>query len=575
MLTVFRKLSSDHQAYGRPKLIVLAAILVAVLANQPISVVAAEDSDLIALLHRASNVAMKIEEPWKRSSALQAIATAQRNAGDIPGALQTALAIPEPGIRSNALVDVVGIQSIKGAISNALTTLKLIDETTARQNALAYVALGYAKTGNLEEALKVAAEIPTNYAAHQDALTSIAKVQAAAGDLRGALVTVADVMDGHPYATWGIFAPQLSKGDVDGALEVAEAIPDSYHRSYALWGIANQTGDLDRSVKIATNIPGGHARASAFHSIATSQLAHGDAAGALRSLHNALEAVPSIRNIWAKADIQWRIAASFAEAGDIQEARATALAIEQLGHRQFALRDIISVQARVGNYAGAVETAKLTGASDQALLTDFAFSAIAKAQAGSGDTDKARETVAKIRDFGSRVGALAVIATSQRDSQHLGIALQIAGDLREESEKGFHSLDSLEGSEKLRKADSEAVAVAIQATQARDVVFRIFRAIALGRVKANAIQEALGYAILESDKYHRSEILSDVAEEQAVTGDERGALLWAQALPTPTEQAFAFLGTANGLIRKSGEPDALYAALCAYCWQPPTSSSNR
>ena len=137
----------------------------------------------------------------------------------------------------------------------------------------------------------------------------------------------------------------------------------------------------------------------------------------------ATEAAPATYNNFARADIQWRIAAMFARAHDNAQARKVALAIEKEGHRNAALREIIEIQAKGQDYDGALQTALLGTSEDP--LTDYALNRIAERQVIVETLDKVITTIAKIKSDEARCWALAFVAEDAGEAGRIADALTL------------------------------------------------------------------------------------------------------------------------------------------------------
>lgn len=475
------------------------------------------------LLQEASNIALTIQEPFSKSDILRSIAIAQLQAGDVEGALKNALAMTNN--RPNTLVSVVAAQAKMGDIEKANRTLSLIDEDIARANALRPIAVAYAKTGDIQKAMELVAQLPDNYAAHVVTLVDIAILQAAGGNTEGALKTLARKWWANPYGIWQILEPKLAAGDIDAALQIAQSIPDEDFRSYMLWGVATRVKDFNRKLEVAASIPNGHARADSLTWIAAEQLAVGDLQGARHTLLRAIEAIPSIENIWAKADVQWRIARTMAEANDVPGARKIARSIDPKGHREMALQDIITVQAKAKDYSGALETAALEDGDTS--LTDFALLSIARTQATSNDgIARALETLGKIHNEEHQGNALAFIGIDAVEAGNTADALQLSGLLRQRIENAPETILSLRSDD-------------------------IFMAIAKSRAKSGIIQEALGFTTFIRFPFNRQETIEAIAHGQVAAGDDKAALEWIARSQVPSERAIALVGAAYGLMQRA------------------------
>ncbi|OQW56917.1 MAG: hypothetical protein BVN28_13515 [Nitrospira sp. ST-bin4] len=473
-----------------------------------------------ALLQEASNITLTMQEP--KSDVLSSIAIAQLQAGDVEGALKNALAMTNN--RPNTLASVVAAQAKMGDIEGATRTLSLIDDDIARANALRPIAVAYAKAADIQKAMELVAQLPVNHAAHVVALVDIAVIQASGGDTEGALKTLAREWGASPYGIWQILEPTLAAGDIDAALQIAQSIQDQDFQSYMLWGVTTRVKDLNRKLEIAATIPNGHARADALTWIAAEQSTVGNLQDARHTLLRAIEAIPSIQNIWAKADVQWRIAKTMAEANDVPGARKIARAIDPKGHREMALKDIITVQAKAKDYSGALETAALEDGDTS--LTDFALLSIARTQVTSDGFSRALETLKKIHNEEDQGNALAFIAVDAVEAGNIADALWLSGLLRQRIENAPETMLS-------SRSDN------------------IFMAIAKSRAKSGMIQEALGFTTFIGVPFYRHETIEAVARTQVMAGDGKAALEWIALNQAPAERAIALVGAAYGLMQQA------------------------
>lgn len=354
--------------------VIWSSLILNLLTLSP-SRVCAANSPPITLLREATTQAAYLEDYESRRSVILSIMNAQLTLGDEVGAAITAELESIPPNRDYLLVSVVAMQADKGDIIGAERTLAGITQTLARANAVAFIAPAYAARGNILKALQLAEEIPDNYAAHVDVMSRIAAEQAKAGDVRGALHTVRQTWQRHPYALIPIIQSQMRAEFFHPASEFRDLTDDPYLRSYLLWAFSRNAKERHQRIDIAARIPQGHAKALAFKEIAESQLTEGDLVGCLSSLGTATEAAKATLNRYTRADIQWRIAVLFARARDILQARTVAMGIEEAGHREAAVREIVEIQARNQDYEGALQTA-LLGTGDESS-TDYALSRIA------------------------------------------------------------------------------------------------------------------------------------------------------------------------------------------------------
>jgi hypothetical protein len=509
----------------------------------------AEDRSPTQLLREASSNAAQIDDDSVKRAALLNILSAQQRIGDEAGAIMTAELEPHPGNRDNAWAIVVAIQASNGNIIGATQTLTRISGKLARSNALASLAVAYAAGGDIPEALQLAGEIPDTHAAYEDAFLRIASVQAKAGDVPGALRTLADKWHSNPYGLIPIIQAQLAAGSIDQAVQVTKLADDQYFRNSLLWAVATQVKGRTRQLDIAATIPVGHAKALTYKEIAESQLAEGDVQGCLRSLKVATEAVLATYNNFARADLQWRIATTFARAHDISQARKVTLTVEKEGHRNSALKDIIEIQAGGQDYDGALQTASLGSGEDS--LTDYALSRIAERQVVVESLSKAVDTIAKIESDDAKITALASIAAAAGGAGQIAAALTLVQMHRRTVAESLRFVETPRGLEQLRHDDNRARKLFFDAHFFQRAVAYTLSKIALSRADNGALQEALGYALLIPEAYNESgKTLGLIAFNQTKAGDAAGAFRWITAAQLPTHKAFGLSGVASALLLK-------------------------
>lgn len=507
----------------------------------------ADDRSPTMLLREASTYAAHIDNDAVKWSALLGIIGLQAKIGDETGAVKTAELEPIPWNRDNTLVTVVEIQARRGNIAGATQTLTKISEKIARANAQAPLAAAYAAAGDIPKALQLARDIPDNYYAYGDAFFRIAEIQAAAGDIPGAVRTVADKWSLNYYRILPIIQTQLAAGSIEQAVQLTELTDDQGLKNIILWAVATQVKDRTRQLDIAATLPAGYPKALAYKQIAESQLAEGDVGGCLRSLRAATEAAPATYNNYARADIQWRIAATFAQAHDIIQARKVAMTIEKEGHRNNAFREIIETQAKAQDYDGALQTALLGTGEDS--LTDYALSRIAERQIVVEPVDRAMRTIAKIKSDESRRVALASVAEAAGEAGRIAEALVLIQKHRLAVAEAMKFVETPRTVEQLKHDDrSRKLSYAVHFFQGS--VAGVLSKIALAKAVNGALQGALGYALLIPDADKSGQALGSIAFHQAKSGDVDGALRWISAAQLPSQKAFALSGVAGALLQK-------------------------
>jgi hypothetical protein len=396
--------------------------------------------------------------------------------------------------------------------------------------------------------LQLAEQIPDNNYAYGDAFFRIAAIQAVAGDVPGALHTVADKWHLNPYRLIPIIQAKLSAGSIDQAVQLTKVTDDQYLKSFLLLAVATQVKDRTRQLDIAATIPVEGVKALVYKEIAESQLTEGDVSGCLRSLTVATEAAPAMSNNFARADLRWRIASIFARAHDIKRARKMAMTIEIEGHRNGALSEIIEIQTGAQDYDGALQTASLGTGEDS--LTDYALNRIAARQIVVDPVDKAMGTIAKIKSDESRRVALASVAEAAGEAGRIAAAFKILQMHRLAVAEALKFVETPGSLEQVKHLDDRASKLFSDVHLFQYALAGVLNKIALSRARDGALQEALGYALLIPKVGDAGRTLENIAFIQAKGGDVDGVFRWITAAQLPSQKAFALKGVASALMLK-------------------------
>jgi tetratricopeptide (TPR) repeat protein len=282
------------------------------------------------------------------------------------------------------------------------------------------------------------------------------------------------------------------------------------------------------------------------------------------------------------------VAYAFVKLGDPDQALETAA---KLGKEQDRCLEIIaSAQARDGNIAGAVRTAK--GIQQDDAKAD-ALEAIARAQAKAGDLTAARSTLTKVRELveklqqaeigrqgrqpfphpqfsrssmlqariaptqlllGDKSGALVTAASITSDLQKADALLEMgrnrvtAGKLTEAREM---LLAASEAAQRAVPAVPQRVRPAQNAKAAR------LQLIAREQVKAGDIKEAFKTANSIPTDQAMDDALAGIAPAQAEAGDRKGALETIARIRDGTSKGAALEGVAEKLVQTGHEKDAV------------------
>lgn len=285
------------------------------------------------------------------------------------------------------------------------------------------------------------------------------------------------------------------------------------------------------AVEEARKVGDGMAKTTLFANVAVSQARAGDLQDAFETAHG----LPDTERNAALRSIVW----AQAEKGDVATALETAARIEDNRLKALALSEVAVAQARAGNFAGAVSTAKLIDVfpPPSALL---AFDRIARLQFRAGDRASARQTLheatawivlktkeSQPRDSyrSSAVSSLASIASTQ---SRMGDA-RGAAETREQIGKFLEEMQNPDARESALASMVRALAAA------GDFVF----------ARETAEQMKPGH--------HRDRALASIATEEARAGNLPAARETLETMEAPSEIAHA--RTSIGLIQSNqGDP---------------------
>jgi len=319
-------------------------------------------------------------------------------AGDLPGAEAIAIAIPDDtNRRHQALVEIARAQAKTGDLSGASRTISLLPpDRQVFERLLA---------GDLRGAQDIAATIPDDTSGKDFAVTEIARAQAKAGDVPGALRSIASLPQGKPAArnVWierdeglkRIATAQAESGDVPDALELAESIQSAFWKDMAVMGIAEvqaNAGDTQGALQTLARMKSGFFKASALRENVSSRAKAED-------LPRALEVASSIEPPALALRPLVEIAEAQAKFGDCAGAARTvsrvleAWAVPQEGSAEnpSPLNSVVLIQTEIGDVPGALHIA---GGLPNATLRAGALEKIAKIQAQAGDPTGALSWVA-------------------------------------------------------------------------------------------------------------------------------------------------------------------------------------
>ncbi len=540
-------------------------IVFALLLTSTALATGAKLTEVAFILLEARDAAATVKDSIERTYALEHVLSSQISLDPL-GALTSLKLFPDLPNNSNHLVslgfryakvgDVQAAEEIYVELSKRKTSDQRDKLTSA--NALGHVALAYANAAKLEEASRRLAELKNkyegeNFAIVSDATARVAEARAKHGDLAGAIELAKSVAGDNPYPLMNIIGGRVRADNLPEALRIISGF-DEWLQPYAKWGIVSaqrELGELRAAQNTASTIKPGHAKASAFLELANHYVKMGDKSTALRLVQEAATAAPSTMNVWTRADILWRVAASMANAGDAKHALEIAKSIEKAGHRRFAIRDIVKAQAEQNKFKEAFGTALLLKDVDEsdhygANAYVQSISEILAQLVKSGRAKEALETVPHFDDLNpqrrSLYGAVAAAQANAGDIDGARSTLSLAETegQRAARRKEMARLVPLvnEDSEELRQLR------ALQRTE--DESRMALEAIALAHARRGEIVEASTIAF-DLDFHYREELLGAIGKVTVESGRNTQALAWGRSLPSPSDRSYALVEIAGAL----------------------------
>ena len=230
------------------------------------------------------------------------------------------------------------------------------------------------------------------------ALVAAASIQAKAGDMSGAGKTL-----GQATSAIDAIEDSQSKAELLARLsEVSETAGDVVE--------LNPIDLLDQALTLAESIDSPDARLAAFGNIATAQASTHDTKGARKTFAKAVAIARTVDLRRGRARELARLASLQADAGLVDEARQTineAIAAAEESSSDGLLvdpdvwLDIASAQARTGDTAGARES---IGNLAAVILESEHFARLASVQADMNDVEKARASAARAVALAERTG---------------------------------------------------------------------------------------------------------------------------------------------------------------------------
>ncbi len=366
------------------------------------------------ILSKARNFAQANKNNW----ALRDIASAQVEAGDLDGAMDTAAVISSSGEKGSTYASIARAQLAVDDLSGAKKTAGLMADDGNKHSTLYLIADKEAETGRVEDAKRTASAIPDEVH-RNNAFFYIAQAQALRGDFRGALISVESITkDTARQGAYRRMAElQLRAGyaaaareTIGKAKELAARMNDPAGQTEAFcslgdmmikpFHVAAQARELLASAgNAASRIadPGKRSEAQAGYSgLYRSQQGAGVFTGSRESFWAACDAAHLMKGFGSnKANRFESLAKIQARGGDLIGAQKTGARIGERQRWESAMEVIASAAAGYGNVKAAEEIAGRLRSKNK---KERVYLAILKAEAEKGRIDAAQRALARITD---------------------------------------------------------------------------------------------------------------------------------------------------------------------------------
>jgi tetratricopeptide (TPR) repeat protein len=409
----------------------------------------------------------------------------------VSNVLQRALEAADASEFSRAYLH--GIPSALARAGDVRAALNVVERMSPEANERERIAIAQAKAKDRAGAIRIANSIASDIGRGR-ALAQIAGVEAERGDTPAALEIVKQIK--NPGAiTWAqalIATAQAKAGYIDAALETVQSIPDAL---------------ADSKVDVLTEIALAQARNA--------------------SIEEAIKTAAGIKTDVHRITLLARLAEFLADHGRMDEGKAVlqkALAVERPARNESygsALEKMATAQMKLGDR----QTARKSFQEALELTNDKNLRVVVWAQAKAGDIEGALQNARAGRMGGQIGGGLELIATVQAESGDLKAALASA-----------ESIESVE----VRSTALAKVAAAQRKS-------------GMPAEAAGTFQKALVTAqtdLGDPRQQVRRRALYTIAYEQAKSGDEKSAYIWAMNEKDKYIQSRALLGIAEGMLAR-------------------------
>jgi len=477
----------------------------------------------------------------KAGDILAGVAEVQAGAGDISAARRTArdMRQPDPSILTDLLRKAKSLLARVGIGSGPARRMRLSGE---QSQAYASIVKAQAEAGDIAGAKDTLGMMKRNGARYPEALAHIVRAQCRAGDLAAGEATARQILVGaERNSTTGVAIRAIAGGWARAkGLESAKAAAD---RLLKLLVSPEQTGETEKDVGYFNN--------HIYKAISRALAESGDIEGAI--------AIAREFDLMAYAAI---INAQI-EAGDLEAAKATALSMTPMNGRFWAYEKVACALAKAGRDD---EALSLCATIDGIDYGTSVYAGLCKASTSVGDLDRARTLIEKMASPWPKAIATRDIAKAQLAAGDIEGAHATMDHCVENVEPDLYGHDtSIRHVLSIYLSIAEAYAAAGDVDgrekclqMAKDLTQALRNAGSLAEAQARMGDLAGAGTTLaglgRNSMWEMCRGLRDAAKSYARTRSGLDALVrWIQALPTPQQRAWAYLGAGQGLIEKKAD----------------------
>jgi hypothetical protein len=404
-------------------------------------------------------------------------------------------------------------------------------------------------------------------------LAEIAGVRASCGELEAARKAVTSINDtmAKDRLLSGIVTALAKRQSFETANETAQQIVALYIKAFALLTIAKEqsgSGDkagarrtFENTRKMLRSLSDREMAAQRLKQIALSD-AYGDKSEKLDAMADALSEARLILDKGQQGICLHQISTAYATMGEFRLAKSTAASIEP-PRKQWALDAVAAEQLRIGDLDGARDSLKESHGTDgkKHLLIEFAI-----ASAQNGDFTKAKSLVLQERDSFQKAMGFAALAEAHLSNKQdalacdsLAACVQNMDSVTQDNQQyeGFHRIIKvvvkLIKSNQVDQTDKWLEwAFHVREPQRADAMY--FMCNAYMDTNRSTIAKRLLLDGRLGTAYVANHIARRLAKLEVSAHDKIEVPEWIATTSDRMERALAYLGCAEALADKEGEP---------------------